>query len=187
MTITNAASLRQALRALHHIYHVPHVVISSIPLTQWLHDLFPDGLRPPSGTDTPYLACIASSRKADGSSTVHTKCFTCLPGYFSGVGDLFSALVLAHFHPPSASPPVLAQNGPAADADSTPLSRAASEALTKTHALLAFTHAAAAALPAGERTETDEERDAGRGCCATSRGSFPSSRGRAARGAAGPG
>ena len=37
---------------------------------------------------------------------------------------------------------------------------AASAALTKTHALLALTHAAAAALPPGERAETDEERDA---------------------------
>ena len=41
----------------------------------------------------------------------------------------------------------------------TPLSRAASHALSKTHALLLLTHTASRALPAEDRTETDEERD----------------------------
>ena len=170
MTIHDAASLRRALRTLHDTYHVPHVVVSSIPLSFWLRALLPPALRPADAADggsTTHLACIASSGAAGGRApTVHATCFPCLPGYFSGVGDLFSALVLAHFHPSATSPPSVApaQTGPSAaadaDVDSTPLSRAASAALTKTHALLALTHAAAAALPPGERAETDEERDA---------------------------
>ena len=85
---------------------------------------------------------------------MYAKCFPCLPGYFSGVGDLFSALVLAHFQPDAPS------STASRDKDCSPLARAASAALGKTHALLARTHVAAAELPAEERTETDEELDA---------------------------
>ncbi|KAI0351324.1 Ribokinase-like protein [Trametes cingulata] len=142
--ITDPASLRQAIRTLHETYRVPHVVISSIPLKPWLTELLPAHLRPPQdSTDTDYLACIASSR-TDGTSSVYAKCFPCLPGYFSGVGDLFSALVLAHFDKSRASP----------------LSYAVSQAVSQTHAILSLTHEAALALPEDERQATDEELDA---------------------------
>ena len=85
--IQDASSLRQALRTLHETYHVPNVVISSIPLTPWLRELLPTSLKTPTDAKTPYLACIASSKTSEGSLRVHAKCFPCLPGYFSGVGD----------------------------------------------------------------------------------------------------
>lgn len=149
--MTDPTSLRQAIAKLHDIYRVPHVVISSIPLKPWLTDLLPAHLRPPTdSTDTDYLACIASSRTGDGTSAVYAKCFPCLPGYFSGVGDLFSALVLAHFDEAGAE---------GAEGES-PLSRAASQAVSQTHAILSLTHEAALALPEDERQATDEELDA---------------------------
>ena len=147
--MTDPASLRQAIRILHETYRVPHVVISSIPLKGWLKDFLPAPLRPPSdSSDTDYLACIASSRQGN---TVHIACFPCLPGYFSGVGDLFSALVLAHFDDTAAQETAEGE---------TPLSRAASLAVSKTHAILSLTHEAALALPEDERQATDEELDA---------------------------
>ena len=151
--ITDTASLRHAIRTLHQTYHVPHVVISSIPLKPWLLDILPATARPPSPDGSEFLACIASSQEASSTATVHASCFPCLPGYFSGVGDLFSALVLAHFDPtaPAALAPESAE---------TPLSRAVSHAVSKTHAMLVLTHEAAAALPEDERTATDEEQDA---------------------------
>ncbi|KAI0364540.1 Ribokinase-like protein [Pilatotrama ljubarskyi] len=142
--MTDPASLRQAIRMLHNTYRVPHVVISSIPLKPWLTEFLPGHLRPPQDSaDADYLACIASSR-TDGASAVFAKCFPCLPGYFSGVGDLFSALVLAHFDKSRDSP----------------LAHAASQAVSQTHAILSLTHEAALALPEDERQATDEELDA---------------------------
>ncbi|KAL1940868.1 hypothetical protein VTO73DRAFT_7909 [Trametes versicolor] len=145
------SSLRRAIQTLHDVYHVPHVVISSIPLRPWLTGLLPAHLRPPTeSADADYLACIASSRtETPGASAVYATCFPCLPGYFSGVGDLFSALVLAHFDE---------ANAEGTDGES-PLSRAASQAVSQTHAMLSLTHEASMALPEDERQVTDEELD----------------------------
>ncbi|KAI8985657.1 Ribokinase-like protein [Trametes punicea] len=149
--MTDAATLRRAIQTLHKTYRVPHVVISSIPLKPWLTELLPLHLRPPSdGGDADYLACIASTRKDDISS-VYVTCFPCLPGYFSGVGDLFSALVLAHFDE---------ANSEGKGEGESPLAYAASQAVSKTHAILTLTHEAAMALPEDERQATDEELDA---------------------------
>lgn len=105
-------------------------------------------MRPLSGDTSDFLACIASSQEST-STAVYASCFPCLPGYFSGVGDLFSALVLAHFDYTQPTAP-----------GETPLSRAVSHAVSKTHAMLVLTHEAAATLPEDERTATDEEQDA---------------------------
>jgi len=80
---------------------------------------------------------------------VHAQYVPLIPGYFSGVGDLFSALLLAHFHP-DVEPPTI---------DATPLSVAASQALTKTYALLHMTQAHASSLPEKERLPSDDEMD----------------------------
>ncbi|KAI0676142.1 Ribokinase-like protein [Trametes maxima] len=152
--MVDATSLRQAIRKLHETYHVPHVVISSIPLKPWLTALLPNHLRPPTdASDNAYLACIASSKTAASSPSgaVFAKTFPCLPGYFSGVGDLFSALVLAHFDDTSAEGKL--------DGESA-LSHAASQAASKTHAILSLTHETALTLPEDERQATDEELDA---------------------------
>ncbi|KAL5531277.1 hypothetical protein ACEPAG_4154 [Sanghuangporus baumii] len=181
-------SLRRALKILHEEYHVPHVVMSSIPL----HDFFRDALPPhliPSEQDSTlasasYLLCISStySACANGSaapnginhtsdpSEVHAHVLPCIPGYFSGVGDLFSALVLAHFQPTLGSSYVSAfvRDGSSSVRSSTdciessmhsPLSIAVSYALSKTFGILKFTHEQVLAQHPISEDATDEERD----------------------------
>ncbi|KAL0064440.1 putative pyridoxal kinase [Marasmius tenuissimus] len=104
----------------------------------------------PDGT-TEYLLCITSSRIDDNTSlqgsfrsTVHAQTVPLLPGYFSGVGDLFSALLLGHYDPSSPS---------------TGLPKAAAQALGKTHAVLTRTLEYSRSLPAEEQLSTDDERD----------------------------
>ncbi|OBZ73848.1 putative pyridoxal kinase BUD16 [Grifola frondosa] len=154
--ISDPASLRRAIRILHDEYRVPNVIISSIPLKAWLKEILPTHVQPSvAAADDQFLACISSSSSEDETGrktrSVHASCLPCLPGYFSGVGDLFSALVLAHFHPSADS---------CADDTETPLSRAVSHALTKTHAILTLTHEYSEGLPEDERLATDEELDA---------------------------
>jgi len=176
--IEDVVSLRKALTVLHETYSVPNVVISSIPMEPWLRDLTPPHIRSPISEREQSLLCLASVRAADAgddtapsrgrtSSTVYAGCIPLIRGYFSGVGDLFSALVLGHYrtdvsqhsHPPppppledgiSASPPLAALP---------PLPCAVSLALTKTHAILCLTEKHASSLPPEERTTTDDELD----------------------------
>ena len=161
--MTDLPSLRRAIKVLHEEYSVPNVVISSIPLRAWLKDALPRELQPTPGEHDPdvdFLLCIVSSTEAspkDGSlSTVHTRVIPCIPGYFSGVGDLFSALVLAHYERPSSTQTDNVVNGRTYD---TPISRAVSQALTKIHAILTLTHEHSLSLPEEERQPTDEELD----------------------------
>jgi pyridoxine kinase len=153
--IEDGASLHKALMILHETYSVPNVVISSIPLEQWLRDLTPPHIRFPVSDDEQSLLCLASVRVANGGSTpgyrpstVYAACVPLIPGYFSGVGDLFSALVLGHYDDASSAPAPLP-----------PLPRAVSLALTKTHAILRLTEKYASSLPPDERTTTDDELD----------------------------
>ncbi|KAH7910066.1 Ribokinase-like protein [Hygrophoropsis aurantiaca] len=164
ITLTDLLSIRLALRKLHTEYHVPNVVISSIPLKPWLLDALPAQLRPTTSSadadETDYLLCLTSSMKADGAdslSTVHIRCVPLIPGYFSGVGDLFSALLIGHFHPSTSQ----SQSAPCESTPSppTPLSCAVSYALHKTHLILQLTHEYAKLLPEDERLPTDEEKD----------------------------
>lgn len=127
-----------------------------MPLTPTVQAGLPVDLRTPGqSTD---LICISSSLITDSKkevkkteiSTVHVHRFPCIPGNFSGVGDLFSALLLAHYHPSLPSPQTLAQ---------TSLSTATSHALSKTFAILQSTTAHTLTLPEDERTLSDEEAD----------------------------
>ncbi|KAJ6561154.1 Ribokinase-like protein [Mycena vulgaris] len=138
-------SLRRAFTVLHKEYHVPHVVISSIPLAEWLKAALPATLSAGLDPEANHLLCISSSATLDSSSSsiVHAQTVQLLPGYFSGVGDLFSALLLAHFAP----------------GDASAVSRAASQALSKTHAMLRLTYEHSETLPEDERQATDDEKD----------------------------
>jgi pyridoxine kinase len=146
---------------LHQEFKVPHVVISSIPLNDGLVATFPEWLRTQISTSgitsestsvEKSLLCITSSALEGDpkfSSVVHALHIPCIPGYFSGVGDLFSALVLAHFH---RSPSV-------EDSSQTALSYAVGKACQTTHALLWRTHRYSMTLPPEDRTVTDVELD----------------------------
>ncbi|EIN06237.1 Ribokinase-like protein [Punctularia strigosozonata HHB-11173 SS5] len=154
--IKDPASLKEAFRVLHETYGVPHAVMSSIPLKGWLLDILSPAVRPPDHLDDEYLLCISSSAQPTNSnsahpSVVHAHCVPLIPGYFSGVGDLFSALVLAHFTSPTSAS--------TASPATTPLSRAVALALAKTHAVLSRTQDHFLSLPEDERIMTDDEKD----------------------------
>jgi len=139
--IVDPQSLRDAIRKLHEEHQVPNVVVSSIPMKSWLAEFLPEEIPRDQPTD---LLCISSSRSnADKTSAVHACTVPLIPGYFSGVGDLFSALVLAHFDPDGKSP----------------LPDAVGKALTKTHVLVQLTDAYAQTLDEADRTITDDELD----------------------------
>jgi pyridoxine kinase len=101
-----------------------------------------------------FLLCLSSSASSHDhqiTSLVHARCVQRFPGYFGGVGDLFSALLLGHFQQADSSPPLLEMD--------TPLSLAASLALAKTHAVLRRTYEHAQTLPEDDRQSTDDEKD----------------------------
>lgn len=159
--IEDGASLRKALMVLHETYSVPNVVISSIPVEEWLKDLIPPHIRSSASDHEQLLLCLASVRTANSGSTssrpssiVYAACIPFIPGYFSGVGDLFSALVLGHYSAAADT------NGSASSPPTLPLlPHAVSLALTKTHAVLRLTVKYASSLPPDERTTTDDELD----------------------------
>lgn len=159
--IDSVTSLQKVFRLLHKEYQVPHVVISSIPLSNALAMTIPEWLRTVSSasvvaTESPNvgesLLCVTSSALAEDSkvpSVVHALHIPRIPGYFSGVGDLFSSLVLAHFHPSST----------VNDPSQTPLSSAVTKSCQTTHALLWRTHRYSMSLPEEDRTDSDAELD----------------------------
>lgn len=187
ISIKDIESLREALSILHETYQVPNVVISSIPLRPWLLAALPPSLSSPtSDGESEHLFCLASStepspsamhvhdidgqKKIHGSTNtskrylyrVHAACIPLLPGYFSGVGDFFSALVLAHFQLISPHPSQFMNSpSPLSELSNslTPLTYAVSLAVTKTHTILAKTHEHSASLPADERQPSDDELD----------------------------
>lgn len=149
------------MRVLHNDHGIPHVVVSSIPFDAIRSELFalPPEFRKTftakasafqyTGTS---LLCISSSMSHSGCDkpVVHAAAVPQLAGYYSGVGDLFSAMVLAHFEPSSS----------AEEPSSTPLSRAVSTALRITHAILRRTALYASRQPNAEMdNHTDDELD----------------------------
>lgn len=117
------------------------------------------------------LLCVASSARASGVavSDVGVAVFPRIHGYFSGVGDLFSALVLAHFEAPVHPSPKFSSTSsspsPLADSTATPVPSAApallgavSAALATTQAILLATHEHSA-LQGTDCPPTDDELD----------------------------
>lgn len=109
------STLYDALTALHTTYGVKHVALSSIPLPESL--LSSLGVPPPPSSytrllpeshppwydavgvaegDEEVLVCF-SSTYTEGELETYAFALPTIRGYFSGVGDLFSALVLGHY------------------------------------------------------------------------------------------
>ncbi|KAF9512662.1 hypothetical protein BS47DRAFT_1372736 [Hydnum rufescens UP504] len=150
--ITTMASIKSAVEKLHSVHGVPHVVISSLPLTAELEAEVAAVTRPAARSNSAYsgdnLLCITSSASAakEGPvSNVHAICIPRIKGYYSGVGDLFSALVLAHFRP---------TEGSEALSDATTL------ALSTIQEILLRTYEHCESLAEEERPPTDDEADA---------------------------
>ncbi|CAE6451753.1 unnamed protein product [Rhizoctonia solani] len=179
--LTSQESIRSALRSLHFDHGVRNVVVTSVIVregSQLSDEVTSAGLRAGSSysvngtSDTmnlkdEYILCIASSAHEDPSTApdVYALAVPRIKGYFSGVGDIFSALVLAHFHQAQFSN----TNGSLLTTSKSvsPLSRAASRALHTTHAVLRRTQKHALALaaqssedPSSSNAYTDDELDA---------------------------
>ncbi|KAI0289574.1 Ribokinase-like protein [Russula brevipes] len=153
--IKDKASLQKALTILHETYSVPNVVISSIPMERWLRDLTPPHIRSSASDEEQSLLCLASVRvTGDGSGTasrfpssVYAGCVPLIKGYFSGVGDLFSAFCyFANSNSNAVALPSPAPTCRFARAD-------------ENYAILRLTDKYASSLPPDERTTTDDELD----------------------------
>lgn len=115
MTIDSLQTLHSALSGLHSDHDLLHIALSSIPLPASLvaslglppppeayTRLLPDSPLPwyhPTSSSAPeddILVCFASTFANEGLET-YAFALPTVQGYFSGVGDLFSAMVLAHF------------------------------------------------------------------------------------------
>ncbi|KEI40028.1 uncharacterized protein L969DRAFT_397855 [Mixia osmundae IAM 14324] len=87
--IVDLHTLRQALDAFHDQYHLPHIVISSVPLpVSALPDVASNG-------NTEWLVCAGSTCCADQDTKRFMIPFEKLDEHYEGVGDLFSALMLS--------------------------------------------------------------------------------------------
>ncbi|WWD03134.1 pyridoxal kinase [Kwoniella europaea PYCC6329] len=146
ISIVSMATLHTALRQLHTSHSLPHIAFSSIPLPISLVTkldlpapppsymcLLPDPIPPwydAVGVGEPedeVLVCFASTWENEELETWAFALPT-IRGYFSGVGDLFSAMVLAHF------------NNPESQSDLPPLPHAVSKALLTVQQILLRTH-----------------------------------------------
>lgn len=121
VTITSLPTLHAALERLHTENSLQHVALSSIPLPVSLvrslelppppsvyDQLLPTHTLPwyhsaeDGDPEDDVLVCFASTKLFDGSLETWAFALPTVQGYFSGVGDLFSAMVQAHYvHKPS--------------------------------------------------------------------------------------
>ena len=145
-TISSLATLHASLHRLHTVSSVSHIAVSSIPLRFSLvaplrlppppasyTRLLPD-VTPPlydafgvGDVDDEVLVCFASTW-SNGRMDTWAFALPTIRGYFSGVGDLFSALVLAHFDSPESSSAL------------PPLAHAVSKSLLAVQQILLQTH-----------------------------------------------
>lgn len=140
--ITSLASLHQVLDTLHTTYRVPHVVITSLDLPA--DDMQKLGIASTMPDGKPAMLLV-------GSSLRQRPWFLTFPSqgeYFSGVGDLFAALVVARFaehaselpEPARASFEACASHD-ASDALASPVARAVTLAVASLQHVLVSTRA----------------------------------------------
>lgn len=89
MKITSLATLAEAITAIHHIYSVPHVIITSVRLFK---------LSQSESTPSPpenVLTVIGSTTRSNGSPRLFRIDVPALDCFFSGTGDMFAALMVA--------------------------------------------------------------------------------------------
>ncbi|KAJ5720291.1 uncharacterized protein N7483_008225 [Penicillium malachiteum] len=87
--ITSLATLAEAITAIHRIYGVPHVIITSVQLFK----LSQSGSTP--STPDNYLTVIGSTTRSDSSPRLFRIDVPALDCFFSGTGDMFAALMVA--------------------------------------------------------------------------------------------
>ncbi|KAJ5746732.1 hypothetical protein N7520_011914 [Penicillium odoratum] len=87
--ITSLSTLAEAITAIHRIYAVPHVIITSVQLFK----LSQSGSTPNPPEN--YLTVIGSTTRSDGSPRLFRIDVPALDCFFSGTGDMFAALTVA--------------------------------------------------------------------------------------------
>jgi pyridoxine kinase len=101
LEITSLDSLKQVLMTLHTKHRVPHVLFTSVELPQ--EDLERIGLQRNLSDGSPGMTLIGSSMEGDASGSRLRPWVIQFPevqGYFSGVGDLFAALLVGRYKRP---------------------------------------------------------------------------------------
>ncbi|EHA26437.1 hypothetical protein ASPNIDRAFT_46666 [Aspergillus niger ATCC 1015] len=84
--ITSLATLAEAITALHAIYNIPHVIITSVQIASLSDSPLPNT-----------LTVIGSTTRSDGAPRLFRIDVPALDCYFSGTGDMFAALTVARF------------------------------------------------------------------------------------------
>ncbi|KAJ5807885.1 hypothetical protein N7474_009154 [Penicillium riverlandense] len=87
--ITSLATLAEAITAIHRIYSVPHVIITSVQLFK----LSQSGSTPSPPEN--FLTVIGSTTRSNGSPRLFRIDVPALDCFFSGTGDMFAALMVA--------------------------------------------------------------------------------------------
>lgn len=139
VAIVDAASLARAIQALHRLYGVPHVVVTSVRL--------------PAGR----LCVAGSSAGSDGAARPFRILFPAIDCYFCGTGDMFGALVAVRMRDAAAAVPGLRRrpgwlSDDAVPGPDLPLARAAERVLASMHEVLSRTRDA---MPAAARPDVD--------------------------------
>ncbi|PKI84068.1 pyridoxal kinase [Malassezia vespertilionis] len=157
ITITSLDTMYHVLEKLHGTYNAPHVLLTSVDLPDM--DLAKLGAASAMPDGQPAMLLVGSSR-VDGDAKLHPWFiqFPSLGEYFSGVGDMFSALTLARF---SASRDDLPQPASASCQDytheasecGTPIAQAVALAVASLQAVLSRTRAAMIALGQEQRID----------------------------------
>lgn len=98
--IRSLATLREALETLHMTFSVPHVLVTSVELPE--EEMQQLGMSNAASNGGKLMTLVGSSLTAVDEGTVRPWCiqFPEHEGYFSGVGDLFAALVLGRYERP---------------------------------------------------------------------------------------
>lgn len=89
INITSLATLAEAITAIHRIYSVPHVIITSVQLFKLSQSMSTPN--PPEK----FLTVIGSTTRSDGSARLFRVDVPALDCFFSGTGDMFAALTVA--------------------------------------------------------------------------------------------
>lgn len=84
--VQSLASLSHVIDTLHSVYHVPHVVVTSVTFSK-------DSFNSNSSSDV--MICAGSTLTSTCSSRKFILPIQVIPGDFSGTGDMFAALTLA--------------------------------------------------------------------------------------------
>lgn len=121
-------SLERAIQVIHERYGVPHIIITSVTIQH------PD--HPPHS-----LSIVGSSMTSDRRARPFKIVFPAIDCYFSGTGDMFSALMAVRMREAAVATPGLSEtrswlSGDEVEATDLPLARAAEKVLASMNEVL---------------------------------------------------